>query len=111
MKLKASKRDIKNNSNKVLKIGYCAIQTLLHYQQPFAYSCSQNGWACDYYDVDGITISTGCSPIGDHVNIKLIVEYEDKAKKIVFNNYNEAYESKVNKVSKLLLEFIQKAAQ
>lgn len=109
MKIKASKKDIRNNSNKILKIGYCNIQTLLYYENPFAYSTGTYGWACDYYNVNGVIISTGYNPIGDYVDYKLCKEYEDKARKIVYNNYDESHEVKKDKVTKLLSEFIQKA--
>ena len=109
MKLKASKKEVKNNSSKILKLHYCKAQTLLHYESPFAYSCGVNGWACDYYDINNIIISTGYSPIGDNIDYNLINEYEEKARKIVYNNYNESYESKKNKVTSLLSEFLVKA--
>ena len=106
MKIKVTKKYIRKNSNKVIKLHYCEAQTLLRYEDPFAYSSGQNGWACDYYDINHIIISTGYSPIGDNVDHELISEYEEKAQKIVYNNYNESYESKKNKVTKLLKEFI-----
>ena len=111
IKLKASKKDIKSQSSKILKLHYCKAQTLLRYETPFAYSSGQNGWACDYYDIDGIIISTGYSPIGKDVDYSLCNEYEEKARKIVYNNYNESYESKKNKVTSLLSEFLVKAVK
>lgn len=107
-KLKVSKKQIKENSNKILAIGYCSLQALLHYSQPFAYSAGSCGWACDYYDIDNVVISTGYSTIGESVNHDLVKEYEQKASTIVWGNYSESYESKKEKVTQLLSEFIKK---
>ena len=109
MKLKATKKDIRNNSNKILKLGYCECQTLLHYESAFAYSAGNMGWACDYYDINGVIISTGYNPIGDYIDYNLCNEYEALAREIVYNNYNESHEVKKEKITNLLSEFIQKA--
>jgi hypothetical protein len=43
---------------------YCDLQTLLVHEIPWAYSVRREGWACDYYDIDGVIISTGYTPHG-----------------------------------------------
>lgn len=81
-KIKASKREMGNNY-RILSIGYCNAQYLLSYETPVAYSVGVYGWSCDYYDIDGIIISTGYSPISSKnmkEDYKLIKEYEDKAR-------------------------------
>lgn len=64
-------------------MGYCEGQNLLNYRSPFAYSCGVYGWSCDYYDVNGVLISTGYQPISSkntlEPNYKLIREFDDKA--------------------------------
>ena len=57
IKLKTTKKDIKNNACKILKIHYCKAQTLLWYEYPFAYSAGNMGWACDYYNIDNIRVN------------------------------------------------------
>lgn len=108
MKLKTTKKQIKENSRKIISIGYCAAQTLLKYSEPFAYSAGVYGWACDYYNIDGVIISTGYAPIGEQVDYSLITEYDQKAHKIVYDNYDVDYETKKKQVSELLSEFTQK---
>lgn len=108
MKLKATKKEIRNNSNKILKVGYCAAQNLLNYEEPFTYSSGVYGWACDYYNIDGIIISTGYSPIGEQVDYNLLKEYETKAQNI---DYHLSYELRKNKTKKLLTEFIKKCLE
>jgi len=84
MKLKASKKTIKDGYYKILSIGYCDAQYLLSEENPFAYSSGSYGWACDYYDIDGVCISTGYSPISkntDKIDYKLLREYDEIASK------------------------------
>ena len=100
MKFKVTKKEMKASFNYILGVGYCDLQTLLKGTNPVAYSFSQNGWACDYYEVDGILISTGYSPLKSK-NIK--VKYADIVK------YNEiARDCNKEELKILLKEFIEK---
>lgn len=105
MKLKTTKKQIKNNYNKIYSIGYCNAQFLLEYLSPFAYSSGVYGWSCDYYKIDDICISTGYNPIGENINYDLVRKYDDKANKIL-RNYDLDYQKRKNKVNKLLTKFI-----
>jgi hypothetical protein len=107
MKLKTTKNQVKNNFNNILSLGYCDIQYLTHYKRPFAYSSGVNGWACDYYNIDGVCLSTGYDPIGKNVDYKLVLKYEAKAQKISLD-YNLDYKIREKKVNKLLIEFVNK---
>ena len=100
-KIKATKKEMKQNY-KILGVGYCDLQYLLSYQKPVAYSSSRMyGWLCDYYNINGVIISTGYNYI-DTKNMKddysLVKEYEQKARKL-----NTAKE-----VNKLLFELLKK---
>ncbi len=108
MKLKTTKKQIQNNSNKVLKIGYCELQTLLRYKNAFAYSAGSYGWACDYYEIDNVIISTGYQPIGEKVDYKLIKVYEKQAQKIAYNN-DFSYDRKVQQLDNLCTNFVKMA--
>lgn len=114
MKLKATKREIKENSYYILSVGYCSLDYLLKPVEPFAYSCGYYGWSCDYYEINTgkhrITISTGYSPL-DNKNIKLdndfykiIRKYNEKARKI--NSEPISWEKVQKKLVKLLYKFI-----
>lgn len=107
MKLKTTKKDIKNHYNTILKVGYCNIQTLLKGQDAFAYSCGVYGWSCDYYDIDGVCISTGYNPIGEQVDFDLCRQFEQKAKEVKYNTW-EQYKQDLNI---LLDNFIKKALE
>jgi hypothetical protein len=100
MKFKVTKKEMKASFNYILGIGYCDLQTLLRDTDPIAYSVRTEGWACDYYVVDGILISTGYSPLKSK-NVK--VKYAD------ISEYNEiARKCNEEELKILLKEFIQK---
>ena len=103
MKVKTSKKSVKNAFVKIYSIGYCEAQNLLQCINPFAYSSGVYGWSCDYYEVDGICISTGYNTIGKSIDYNLVRKYDDKARKIL-DNYNIDYQKRKNKVNKLLLK-------
>jgi hypothetical protein len=107
MKKPVTKKSIKNQYSKVLSIGYCNLSYLLDFENPFAYSTRVEGWACDYYNIDGVVISTGLSPIGRKVSFDLQKKYNDEARDISYNP-NLSYEDKKSKVNELLKEFIGK---
>lgn len=101
MKLKATKKAIRNSGYNVLKIGYCNAQNLLRHKSPFAYSERREGWACDYYQIDNTIISK--------VDYDLIREYDKKAE-AVWHDYSRTYEDQEAAVNALLDDFIKKAA-
>ena len=105
MKIKTTKKQIKDYYNKIYSIGYCHAQYLLQGVSPFAYSSGAYGWSCDYFEIENICISTGYSPIGEYVNYDLVKKYDNKAKNIL-NDYSIDYQKRKNKVNKLLLKFI-----
>jgi hypothetical protein len=109
MKLKAGKRELKSNYNHIVKICYCNAQHLLKYVDPFSYCTRSEGWACDNYDIDGVLISTGYSPI-DSRNTKsdyhMIREYDDRALKICCSDLS--HNEKKIKINKILKEFIER---
>ena len=110
MKLKATKKQIKNNYNKIYSIGYCNAQFLLEYESPFAYSSGGYGWSCDYYEIDDICISTGYRTVGENINYDLVRKYDDKASKIL-RNYDLDYQKRKTKIKKLLTKFINEVKQ
>ena len=85
IKLKATKKEMREHYWYILSVGYCDMQSLLNEQEPFAYSSGTYGWSCDYYEIDGILISTGYAPLNGKNMIEdysIIKEYENKALKI-----------------------------
>lgn len=109
MKYRTTKKAIRENYSRIYSIGYCNLQWLLKYLDPVAYSAGVNGWACDYYEVDGAVISTGYSPIGRKVDYDLQREYDEKARAIACN-YSLSWEEQTARVNNLLHEFMEKIA-
>lgn len=63
IKYKTTKKAMKESYKTIIKIGYCDAQYLLKFENIIAYSTRVEGWSCDYYDIEGILISTGYAPI------------------------------------------------
>lgn len=110
MKYKTTRKDIKSRYNKVLAIGYCNIQNLLRFREPFAYCTRAEGWAADVYHINSNTaIATGYAPFG---NVKpkydLQRAYDEAAYKII-SNYNIPQEEQAELVEMLLNEFAEEA--
>ena len=107
-KFKTTKKEMKNRYDQILSVGYCDAQYLLKYESPIAYSTRSEGWACDYYEVNGILISTGYSPLDDR-NTKhdynLLKGYEDQAREIACD-YNKGWEEQKEEIDQLLKQFI-----
>ena len=88
-------------------VGYCNIQNLLRFTDPFAYSARAEGWACDYYYIHDVIISTGYAPIGRKTDYKLCREYDEKAAAIL-RDYTLSVDDMQNGVAALLEEFVEK---
>ena len=94
----------------ILGTGYCNLQFLLKFQEPFAYSTRAEGWACDYYNVDGVLISTGYSPLkskGVRSCYELEHEYESIAREILENSVI-SWEEKEESINRLLHKFVER---
>ena len=104
MKIKVTKKQMKAESNKIIKVGYCDLQHLLQGRNPFAYSAGSNGWACDYYDVGNLIISTGYAPIGESVNYEIIKKYDKKAQEA--SNIVNGWDKLKKELDKLMVEFL-----
>lgn len=105
MKLKTTKKQIRENFNTILSIGYCDAQYLLSSKTPFAYSSGLYGWSCDYYQIGNICICTGYSPIGTPVDYALLNELERKAKQIK-KGYNLSSSDREKQLDELLKQLI-----
>ncbi len=105
MKLQTTKKAIKNNFGTVISIGYCDAQYLLYFKDPFAYNAGVYGWNCDFYQIGGICISTGYSPIGENVSNEILRTLENKAGEIIRDN-SIKYEDKLALVDSLLTQLI-----
>ena len=105
MKFKVTRKEMREGYGQIISIGYCKAQNLLRNQSPIAYSAGVNGWACDYYDIGGVLISTGYAPIGESPDCDIIRKYESQAEKISYD-YSLSCEERRRQINNLLNEFI-----
>ena len=111
MKFKTTKKAIKEGYDSILGTGHCT--NLLYFTNPIAYSTRSEGWACDYYDIDGLCISTGYAPMNSKnvkVSYEFIDRYENMARDIV-SDYNTPYDERKKAVDELLHEFAKKVKE
>lgn len=112
MKIKTTKKAMKNGYYHIIGTGYCNLHCLLQYEREMAYSTRAEGWACDYYEVGNVLISTGYAPLKSEnakCDYDMIRKYDDEAQKIVYSDL--AYEEKVKTVKELLKQFVNEATQ
>ena len=112
MKFKTTKKAMKESHYHIIGTGYCNLQYLLKFEDEIAYSTRTEGWACDYYEVNNVLISTGYAPLKSE-NVKcdydMIRKYDDEAQKIVYSDL--VYEEKVKTVRELLERFVNEATE
>jgi hypothetical protein len=102
-KYKTTRKAIVNSSTNIKCAGYCALQALLKYHEPQAYTCGVYGWNFDVYEVYGVTICTGYRNMPG-ARLEGIREYEEKARAIN-NDYSLTWEVVKTETEKLLWEF------
>ena len=94
MKFKATKKEILEGYGYTLSIGYCAAQSLLHFQRALAYTSGVYGWNADVYECDafpGVAIVSGYRPFGYSVNYDLLDHYEKEAAEALKNTATARY--------------------
>ena len=81
----------------------------MKFEEPIAYSERAEGWACDYYNVDDVLISTGYAPVesmNTHCDYETVRKYDDQAREIACD-YSLKWEEQQEKIRTLLAEFIK----
>ena len=111
MKFKTTRKQINQNYNSIISIGYCEAQYLLRGKNPIAYNNGYYGWNYDLYDINGVAIVTGYRPWGNiHPDYNIIKKYEDEARKICYGSWNN-YQNMMDQVDRLLKQFIEEVTR
>ena len=111
MKFKTTRKQINQNYNRVICIGYCQAQYLLNGKNPIAYNSGVYGWNCDIYDINGVAIVTGYNPFGNiRPDYETIKKYEDEACRIACNSWG-SYQNMIDKLDQLLNQFIEEVSR
>ena len=97
IKLKVSKREIKNNFKNVLYCGYCKLADLLSYRNANYYNANCYGWRNDIYLIDNNTvIVTGYEPFGNiEIPGDIVKKYNNIACRIKKNGLKDAQTKKI----------------
>lgn len=84
MKFKTTQKEIRANFSEIMRVPYCALQNLLNYEKPVAYTVRREGWAADIYDMGGgVAIVTGYAPFGNiRPHHEILALYDKKAERI-----------------------------
>lgn len=111
MKFKATKKQMREGYEYI--IGLNNMEHLLRYTSPIAYSVRAEGWACDYYDIDGVLISAGYSPLKSK-NTKTDREDAEKTEAIarsISEDYEISYDDKKTLMTDLLKAYTRRALE
>ena len=103
MKYKTTRKAIVNGCENIRSAGYCDLSYLLQNHSPIAYACGIYGWNFDVYEAYNVTICTGYRGMPGK-RLDDVQEYEKKAREI-WSSYDTPYETKKEKIEKLLYEF------
>ena len=97
IRLKVSKREIKNNFKNVLYCGYCELADLLSYKNASYYNANCYGWRNDIYLIDNNTvIVTGYESFGNiEIPKDIAKKYNNIAYRIKKNGLKDAQTKKV----------------
>jgi len=105
MRAKVTKSKVKNEYAEIIAVPYCYAQNLLRFVDSVFYSAGTYGWSCDYYEINGVCISTGYSPIGVYCDSKRLSEYEEKAE-CAYRNKDYVYDECKEYVMSLLNDWV-----
>ena len=106
MKIQTTKKAIKNNYGKIVRVPYCDLTYLLSFKDAFAYTAGIYGWNADIYDLEGIALVTGYRTFGDiSPDFELTDKYNKKAKEVMDTVYN--YEDCKKAMDSLIHEFLK----
>jgi hypothetical protein len=107
MKIRVSKKEIREGAGYIIGVPYCDLQYLLRAESADYYSAGVYGWSCDYYNIKevGVVISTGYDYIGKRADYELVKKYNNKASKMW--DESKDYYKTAKQVHKLLLKFIE----
>lgn len=106
MKKRTTKKAIMQNYD-CISISYCALQTLLKYNNANYYTCGYDGWHADIYIFGGYAIVTGYQPFGKiKADYDLCQKYEleaqKKKEKFIYNS--ETFEKLIDNFIKEVIK-------
>ncbi len=109
IKYKTTRKEILSHygKDKVLSVSYCAIQHLLRYVQPTAYTTRTEGWGADIYELWGKAIATGYAPFGTPVDYNTSRAFDTLARNLQDDD-TLSWEQKMEYTNFLLEVFVKR---
>ena len=107
MKYRTTQKEIRDGFNAVIAVPYCALQSLLTFESPIAYTVRREGWGADIYDVgNGVAIVTGYAPFGNYKPSHDLFQRYDIRARVVLNT-THAYDETKAELRHLIDEFVE----
>ena len=83
MKVKVTKKSIKENFRNVYQLSMTKAQTIFYGQSPAYYTAGIYGWNCDVYIIDEFTaVTVGYRPFGDYLPEAIEKDMVKKAERV-----------------------------
>lgn len=110
-KLKTTRKSVVESYPKIVSIGYCDAQYLLHFHSPIAYTCGTYGWNFDVYNVNGTAICTGYRGMPG-IHLPNVREFDRKAEQILYSSEKlMSWEEREEQIESLLNQFLTQEAK
>ena len=114
MKIKTTRKYIKESYKNTICVSYCGLQDLLNPLEATFYLTRVEGWAADVYTSGDAAIITGYEPWGKFKpDRKILEKYNTRAKKIkkLYPFKIKKWETIQNRLYKLLDQFIEEVTK
>lgn len=118
MKYKTTKKEVKSNYRRIIRLGAVELYYLLKFTEPVAYTSGVYGWNADIYDLGNVAIVTGYRSFGNITPDYDVVEKYNQLGKEIYEeehdqtkDWNEEDENKKNRLNKLIKEFIKEVTK
>ena len=102
---------ISQYGDRIISVPYCALQSLLRFEDAQAYTSGTYGWGADVYDVNGVALVTGYRPFGKHVDRALIDRFERWAREELEAQYPRSWKITHAALHNLLVQFVKEATE
>lgn len=107
MKYRTTQKAIRSGFNAVIAVPYCALQTLLTFESPVAYTVRREGWGADIYDVgNGVAIVTGYAPFGNYKPSHISYQKYEMRARVVLDTTHSYVDTK-DALRRLIDDFVE----
>lgn len=110
MKFKTTRKEINNNYDKILKLGYCEASTLLRAAREVAYTSGVYGWNFDLFEAQNsngniVAICTGYRNMAGVEPSAPVTEFEKRAAALISYNF-KSWDAYIEALRLILVEWL-----